>query len=241
MAAIARDGGLEVVTPIDVFPGPGQEEIGMQHKRRHPDGTWTSWARLGLPRGGFSEGITPALIPGRKGVLELFAISAAGTVWRNSQPAGGNWSGWAPLGDAGGAVTGIAVAASADGGLDLCATGGQHGGPLPPGRPGRPVDGLDQPGRADAGPVAGPALVLDSENCLNLFLSRPQDEGLTVLRQKSPERPVHHRDSRPRPATALDAASARQGRTRAPPAAMSHREIPQDPTLTPRAGWRGAE
>ena len=25
VAAIARDGGLEVVTPTDVFPGPGQE------------------------------------------------------------------------------------------------------------------------------------------------------------------------------------------------------------------------
>jgi hypothetical protein len=96
VAAIARDGGLEVVTPTDVFPGPGQEEIGMQHKRRNPNGTWTSWGRLGRPHGGFGEGITPALIPGPKGVLELFAISAAGTVWRNSQPAGGNWSGWLP-------------------------------------------------------------------------------------------------------------------------------------------------
>ena len=51
MAAIARDGGLEVVTPTDVFPGPGQEEIGMQHKRRNPGGTWTSWGRLGRPEG----------------------------------------------------------------------------------------------------------------------------------------------------------------------------------------------
>jgi hypothetical protein len=121
VAAIARDGGLEIITPVDVFPGPGQEEIGMQHKRRHPDGTWTSWSRLGRPAGGFSEGTFPVLIGDPKGALELFAISGAGTVWHDSQPAGGTWSGWAPLGDAGAPVTDIVVAASADGGLDLCA------------------------------------------------------------------------------------------------------------------------
>lgn len=190
VAAIARDGGLEIITPVDVFPGPGQEEIGMQHKRRHPDGTWTSWSRLGRPAGGFSEGTFPVLIGGPKGALELFAISAAGTVWHDSQPAGGTWSGWAPLGDAGAPVTDIAVAASADGGLDLCAVlagntvahcrQDDQGGPWTGWTP------LDAP---DAGPIAGPALVLDAEDCLNLFLSRPQDEGLIVLRQKAPNGP----------------------------------------------------
>lgn len=190
VAAIARDGGLEVVTPTDVFPSPGQEEIGMQHKRRNPAGTWTSWGRLGRPAGGFGEGTIPALIPGPKGTLELFAISAAGAVWRNSQPAGGSWSGWAPQGDAGGAVTDIAVAASADGGLDLCAVlqdntvaycrQDDQGGPW--------TDWTSL-SALTAGPVAGPALVLDSEDCLNLFLSRPQDEGLTVLRQKTQNGP----------------------------------------------------
>jgi hypothetical protein len=97
VAAIARDGGLEVITPVDVIPEQGVEEIGMQHKRRHPDGTWTSWSRLGRPQGGFSQDITPVLILGPGGALELFAVSAAGAVWHNTQPAAGTWSGWAPL------------------------------------------------------------------------------------------------------------------------------------------------
>lgn len=190
VAAIARDGGLEVVTPVDVFPAQGGQEIGMQHKRRNPGGTWTSWSRLGRPAGGFGEGITPVLIPGPKGVLELFAISAAGTVWRNSQPAGGNWSGWAPLGDAGGPVTDIAVAASADGGLDLCAIlqdntvahcrQDDQGGPW---------TGWTSLGAPDADVIASPALILDSDSCLNLFLSRPEGEGLILLRQKAQNGP----------------------------------------------------
>lgn len=190
VAAIARDGGLEVVTPVDVFPGPGEEEIGMQHKRRHPDGTWTSWSRLGRPPGGFSEGTTPVLIPGPGGVLELFAISAANTVWRNSQPAGGNWSGWAPLGDAGGAVTGIAAAASADGGLDLCATLADNTvAHCRQDDQGGPWTGWTSLEALDVGTIAEPMLVLDSENCLNLFLSRPEDEGLIVFRQKGQNGP----------------------------------------------------
>jgi hypothetical protein len=190
VAAIARDGGLEVITPVDVFPGQGEEEIGMQHKRRHPDGTWTSWSRLGRPAGGFSEYATPVLIPGPGGVLELFAVAAAGTVWHNSQPAGGSWSGWAPLADAGAAATDIVVAASADGGLDLCAVlrdntvahcrQDDHGGPW---------TGWTSLGAPDADAIANPALVLDSESCLNLFLARPQDEGLIVLRQKTQNGP----------------------------------------------------
>ena len=130
------------------------------------------------------------LIGGPKGALELFAISAAGTVWHDSQPAGGTWSGWAPLDDAGAPVTDIAVAASADGGLDLCAVlagntvahcrQDDQGGPWTGWTP------LDAP---DADPIARPALVLDAEDCLNLFLSRPQDEGLIVLRQKAPNGP----------------------------------------------------
>lgn len=186
VAAIARDGGLEVVTPVNVS---GTEEIGMQHKRRNPAGTWTSWSRLGRPPGGFGEGITPVLIPGPKGVLELFAISAASAVWHNSQPAGGNWSGWDPLGDTGAAVTEIAVAASADGGLDLCAIlqdntvthcrQDDQGGPW---------TGWNSLGAPDADAINNPVLILDAENCLNLFLSR-QDEGLIVLRQKAQNGP----------------------------------------------------
>lgn len=185
VAAIARDGGLEVVTPVDVFPAQGGQEIGMQHKRRHPDGTWTSWSRLGRPQGGFSEDITPVLILGPGGALELFAVSAAGAVWHNSQPAGGNWSGWAPLGDAGGAVTGIAVVGSADGGLDLCATLKDstvaHCRQDDLGGPWSAWTSLGHPG---TGAIADPALILDSDSCLNLILSRPGNEGLITLRQK---------------------------------------------------------
>jgi hypothetical protein len=54
---------------------------------------------------------------------------------------------------------------------------------------GSPWTGWTSLGALTAGPIAGPALVLDSADCLNLFLSRPQDEGLTVLRQKTQNGP----------------------------------------------------
>ena len=185
VAAIATDGSLEVITPVDVG-----DEIGMQHKRRRPDGTWTSWSRLGRPQGGFMGDVIPLLIRGPGGVLELFAVSAAGAVWQDSQPAPDTWSGWSPLGDTGEAVTGIAVAASADGGLDLCATlkdntvahcrqDDQDG----------PFSAWENLGRPSTGAIADPTLILDADSHQNLILSRPDDEGLITLRQQTQNGP----------------------------------------------------
>lgn len=184
VAAVAGDDGLDVVTPVDFIVAIGVQEIDMSYRRRGPDGTWTPWALLGRPQGGFTDDVTPVLILGPGG-LELFAVSATNVIWHNSQTTIGSWSGWASLGDAGGAITGIAVAAGADGGLDLCATLKDdtvaH----------RRKDGLGGPwsawtslGRPDTSAIADPALILDSNGCLNLLLSRPSQEGLITLRQE---------------------------------------------------------
>ena len=51
MAATDYDGGLNIVTPVEVSAGAA----GLAHKRRLPDGTWTDWTMLGNPPGGLSE------------------------------------------------------------------------------------------------------------------------------------------------------------------------------------------
>ena len=192
VAATAYDGGLDIVTPIEVFPSKGGDEIGLSHRRRGPDGTWTDWTLLGRPPGGFSEDITPVLTAGSDSPLglELFAVSKNSAVWHSSQTAGGGWSAFASLGTAGGTVTGITVAAGADGGLDLCVTlqdntvahRRQQG-------QGAPWSAWTSLGRPDASAIASPVLILDSQKCLNLLLSRPGKEGMVTLRQKTPDGP----------------------------------------------------
>ena len=128
--------------------------------------------------------VIPLLIRGPGGVLELFAVSAAGAVRQDSQPAADTWSGWTPLGDTGEAVTGIAVAASADGGLDLCATLKDNTvAHCRQDDQGDPFSAWENLGRPSTGAIADPTLILDSDSHLNLILSRPDGEGLITLRQ----------------------------------------------------------
>ena len=157
VAAIARDGGLEIITPVDAFPGPGQEEIGMQHKRRHPDGTWTSWSRLRPASGrvqrrhlsradrrperrpgavrdiGSRDGLARLPARGR----HLVGVGAPGRCRR----AGHRYRRRRQRRRRTGPVR---------------RPGRQHSRPLPPGRPGRPVDGLDAPGRPGRRRSPGP-------------------------------------------------------------------------------------
>ena len=45
------------------------------------------------------------------------------------------------------------------------------------------MDGLDDLGAPDASAIANPALILDSENYLDLLLTRPAKDGMSALRQ----------------------------------------------------------
>ena len=57
----------------------------------------------------------------------------------------------------------------------------------------RVLDGLDGPavlaGRPDSADIPGPALILGSDECLNLLLPRRADAGLVTLRQKTKDGP----------------------------------------------------
>jgi hypothetical protein len=182
VAATDYRGGLDIVTPREVSP----DAADLAHKRRHPDGTWTDWTMLGNPPGGLSEDITPVLVNGADSPLglELFAVSVDSTIWHNAQTAAGDWSDWASLGNVGGPVTGIAVAQDGDGALHVCVTHKDHtvthrsqadqGGAW--------TDWTNL-GAPDASAIANPALILDSENYLNLLLTRPAKAGMITLRQ----------------------------------------------------------
>jgi hypothetical protein len=189
VAATDYHGGLDIITPIDVIGQQGQE-IGLSHRRRGADGTWTDWMLLDHPPGGFRDDITPVLTTGSDSPLglELLGVSTSNTIWHTSQTTGGGWSDWASLGSPGGTVTGIAVTTGPTGGLDLCATlqdntvahrrqEGQGG----------PWSAWTSLGRPDTSAIAMPALILDSRKCLNLLMSRPGKEGMITLRQKTPD------------------------------------------------------
>jgi hypothetical protein len=182
MAATDYRGGLDIVTPHEVSP----DAADLAHKRRRPDGTWTDWTILGNPPGGLSEDITPVLTAGADSPLglELFAVSVDSTIWHNAQTAAGDWSDWSSLGNVGGSVTGIAVAQDGDGALHVCVTHKDytvtHRNQA--GQGGAWTDWTNL-GAPDASAIANPALIIDSENYLNLLLTRPAKDGMITLRQ----------------------------------------------------------
>lgn len=194
VAAVADDNGLDIVTPVSAEDDEGSPVIGVSHRRRGPDGTWTAWTPMG-PLVEFAESITPALIVGPHGKLRALAVSAAvsGTkpqLWEDRQKPNYGFVGWEQLFDPGGVITDMAAATGADGGLDVCVTledntvahireSGQDG-------PWSPWTLLGHPG---PGAIADPALILDGQNCLNLLLSRPGRDGLLLLRQQVPGGP----------------------------------------------------
>jgi hypothetical protein len=117
--------------------------------------------------------------------LELFAVAVDSTIWHNAQAAAGDWSDWASLGNAGGPVTGIAVAEDGGGALHVCVT---HKNNTVTHRrqedQGGPWKGWANLGAPDAGAIANPALIRDSEGYLNLLLTRPDKDGMITLRQQ---------------------------------------------------------
>ena len=182
VAATDYRGGLDIVTPLEV----STNAAGLSHKRRLPDGTWTDWTMLGNPPGGLSEDITPVLVNGADSPLglELFAVAVDSTIWHNAQTAAGDWSDWASLGNTGGPVTGIAVAQDGAGALHVCVTHKNntvtHRRQADQGGAWTDWTNLGAP---DASAIANPALILDSENYLNLLLTRPAKDGMITLRQ----------------------------------------------------------
>lgn len=182
VAATDYRGGLDIVTPLEVSP----DAAGLAHKRRRPGGAWSDWTMLGNPPGGLSEDITAVLVNGADSPLglELFAVAADSTIWHNTQTAAGDWSDWASLGNTGGPVTGIAVAQDGGGSLHVCVT---HKDNTVTHRrqedQGGPWTGWTNLGAPDAGAIANPALICDSEGYLNLLLSRPGKDGMITLRQ----------------------------------------------------------
>ena len=182
VAATDYLGGLDIVTPLEV----AADAAGLSHKRRLPDGTWTDWTMLGNPPGGLSEDIIPVLVNGADSPIgvELFAVAVDSTIWHNAQTAAGDWSSWASLGNTGGPVTGIAVTQDAGGALNVCTT---HKNNTVTHRrqedPGGAWTDWANLGAPDAGAIANPALICDSEGQLNLLLTRPAADGMITLRQ----------------------------------------------------------
>lgn len=182
VAATDYSGGMDIVTPIEVSTGAA----GLAHKRRRPDGTWTDWKMLGNPPGGLSEDITPVLVNGADSPLglELFAVAVDSTIWHNAQTAAGDWPDWVSLDNTGGPVTGIAAAEDSGGALHVCAT---HKNNTVTHIRQEDLGGAwtdwENLGAPDAGAVANPALICDSEGYLNLLLTRPAKDGMITLRQ----------------------------------------------------------
>ena len=181
-AATDYAGGMDIVTPIEI----SADAAGLAHKRRRPDGTWTDWTMLGNPPGGLSEDITPVLVNGADSPLglELFAVAVDNTIWHNAQTAAGDWSDWVSLDDAGGPVTGIAVAEDGGGALHVCTTHKNNTVThrRQEDRGGAWTDWMSL-GAPDVGAIANPALICDSEGYLNLLLTRVGQDGMITLRQ----------------------------------------------------------
>jgi len=136
------------------------------------------------------------------GRLELFAVAADSTIWHNAQTAAGGWSDWASLGSTGGPVTGITAAQDEGGALHVCAT--RKNNTVTHCRQqdqGGAWTGWTSLGAPDAGAIANPALICDSEGYLTLLLTRPAKDGMITLRQTAggrfvttppiPARPPH--------------------------------------------------
>ena len=91
-----------------------------------PDGDWSGWWSHDAPSGVKFERIRPAVASGADGCLELFVVDNDENLWHMRQEAAnGEWSPWscreAP--PAAGLVGSPAVAASAEGRLELFVAG----------------------------------------------------------------------------------------------------------------------
>ena len=193
-AATTAGNNLDILVPVNVPLGPGPDavpkKIGISHALRNPHGAWTDWISISprRPAGGFIAQF--ALTTGSRGhrALDLFGVGEL--IWHSTQGADDKWSDFGSLPNPAGTVTGIAVASDADGAVHLCATHEdstvahirQQG-------PGGPWSEWQNLGHPDSTDVPDPALILGSNNCLNLLLRRQADEGVIMLRQKTKDGP----------------------------------------------------
>jgi hypothetical protein len=123
--AASADGRLE-------FFAPGVDGALYHLWQTAPSNGWSDWSSFGTPPGVQLLGV-PAVAPSADGRLELFVVGEDGAVYHQWQTAPSNgWSGWSSFGAPPGVglVALSAVAASADGRLELFVVGGDPDGGL---------------------------------------------------------------------------------------------------------------
>jgi hypothetical protein len=123
-AAQNADGRLEVFAiGNDVFSG-----MNTTHDwQMTPGGGWSGFNSLGNPPGQNST-LSPQVIANQDRRLEVFGVDSSGAVWHNWQTVpNGAWSGWSPLGSAGGGTNfDLAVGRNADGRLEIFMNANDH-------------------------------------------------------------------------------------------------------------------
>jgi hypothetical protein len=199
VAAVDHDGSLEIATLAEVpaqaadgtTAADGATVNGMSHRRQQPDGTWTAWATLGPQvAGGFTGHLAPVAPIGPEGNVRLLAVATTSPqLWQDPQNASHAFFGWEDPAQPSGVITGLAAATGADGGIDLCVT--RHDNTVAhsrhvAGSGWSPWAAVAAPG---PGTIASPTLILDAQNCLNLLLARPGQDGLLMLRQQTENGP----------------------------------------------------
>jgi hypothetical protein len=189
---------------LELFSLDGQSAIHCWQTRPGSD-QWSVWSPLGaptIPRGVIAlDGTAPKVARDQGGRLELLARGEIGVegVWhrRQSEASHGPWSQWSPLGRPDGEYGRIAVGAHADGRLVLVV--GMHAPADTPVSQLKPVSLLEQtapngdawsPWRSFPNPgpdeTENPALTLDADRRLQVWLRVPGTTGLFRLWQKRP-------------------------------------------------------
>jgi hypothetical protein len=189
---------------LELFSLDGQSAIHCWQTRPGSD-QWSAWSPLGaptIPRGVIAlDATAPKVARDQGGRLELLARGEIGVegVWhrRQSEASHGPWSQWSPLGRPDGEYGRIAVGAHADGRLVLVV--GMHAPADTPVSQLEPVSLLEQtapngdawsPWRSFPNPgpdeTENPALTLDADRRLQVWLRVPGTTGLFRLWQKRP-------------------------------------------------------
>jgi hypothetical protein len=185
-----RDGRLEVFVQGD----PGTV-YGTRQDPTAPDG-WSSWVELGSPQIALRG--QPVVARNTDGRLEVFMLSTDGAVWHiwQTEPDGDKWSPpqWHPL--EGGPFSGLAAGAHADGRLVVFAVAEPSTGASP-----QEANAIWQREQAQTGgwsawrsftrpdgspTVRDPALALDANKQLQLWLLIPRSVQLYQLKQTAP-------------------------------------------------------
>lgn len=181
-----RDGRLEVFAEADGA---------VWHIWQRTQGGWSPWHSLESPNQVSVR--RPVVARNRDGRLEAFVLGSDKAVWHIWQKAGGGWSGWASLeSPPDGSLSELAAGAHADGRLVLFAVATPSGGTSPGDANAlwqreQAVAGGWSPWRSftrpyDTQTVEGPALALDANRRLHLWLRIPGGVTLYQLKQTEP-------------------------------------------------------